>query len=328
MTGGQKAALGAAVLFVVAIGAGVVITLPTRPIPTVSVLGTVLRQDSDPRRQMPIENADITATVGMAIAQAKSDASGFFQLTLHPAEQLPLPITLTFRHPGYQPLEMTQPATQICVARMLPTATAKLVQASASAVLISNVRLRYSTKATTTVSVGSVAPTFEIVHHGSAPCNGHPPCSPDGKWKAEMGSTSLDAGQGNEFLDVRASCIAGPCPFTKIESDLTSNAGRNLKVVALDWSDTATFLVEAQVTHIVLSDLIRQSYPVIFGNGMNFTLPPAAEGPSIEADLGGSDIVFPLGPDIILSWAACTVKIDADRSKLYRCELKPGYRFQ
>ncbi len=329
MTGGQKAALTAATLVVLAIVAGVVITLPPRPTRTVSLVGAVLMQDRDPRRQMPIENVDITAAIGTATAEAKSDASGFFHLTLHPAEELDQTITLTFHDAGYQALEMTQPVTtQICVARMTPISTGTRVESSAPNVAIANVRLRYSTKATTVMSVGSDARTFEVTNTGGIPCNGHAPCSPDGKWKASAGSTTLDAGEGNEFRNVRASCIAGPCPFTKIQFDQPANGGRTLKVTALDWSDTATFLIEAEVTHVMPTDLVRQSYPVIFGNGMNFTLPAGAEGPSLEAELNRSDIVFPLGPDLWLSWATCTVKIDADRSKLYACELKPGYRFQ
>ena len=51
-------------------------------------------------------------------------------------------------------------------------------------------------------------------------------------------------------------------------------------------------------------------------------------GPSIEAELDGSYIVFPLGPALKLSWASCTEKQNPDASKLYSCELKPGYRFQ
>ncbi len=262
-------------------------------------------------------------------AEAKSDSSGFFRLTLRPTGELDQPITLVFRHSGYQPLEVTEPVTtQIYVARMTPISSAARVQTGAPNVVIGNVRLRYSTKATVTVSVGSDARTFEITNTGGIPCNGHFPCSPDGKWKAAVGSISLDAGEGNEYVNVRASCIAGPCPFTKIESDQTTERGRILKVTALDWSATATFLVEAEVTKVTPTDLIRQLHPVIFGNGMNFTLPASAEGPSVEAELNGSDIVFPLGPDVKLSWATCTVKVDADRSKLYRCELKPAYRFQ
>jgi hypothetical protein len=77
-----------------------------------------------------------------------------------------------------------------------------------------------------------------------------------------------------------------------------------------------------------MGDVIRQSYPAIFGSTMSFTLPAGAEGPSIEAELNGNDIVFPLGPDLILSWANCTLKVSPDQGQLYRCELKAGYRFR
>ena len=76
------------------------------------------------------------------------------------------------------------------------------------------------------------------------------------------------------------------------------------------------------------SDAIRQAYPAIYGRSMSFTLPATAEGPSIEADLGGGEIVFPLGPALQLSWAECSLQMAADQTKLYRCELKPGYQFQ
>jgi hypothetical protein len=101
-----------------------------------------------------------------------------------------------------------------------------------------------------------------------------------------------------------------------------------LKVTAEAWSDTATFLVEAEVTHTRVADMVRYSYPVIFGPGMNFILPAGAEGPSIEATLNGDNIVFPLGPALILSWATCTEEVSPEQTRIYRCELKPGYKFQ
>jgi hypothetical protein len=77
----------------------------------------------------------------------------------------------------------------------------------------------------------------------------------------------------------------------------------------------------------MLSDVIRQAYPSIFGRAMTFTLPAAGQGPAIEAEVNGVAIVFPLGPDLSLSWASCTLQISSNRAKLYSCELKPGYRF-
>jgi hypothetical protein len=331
MSGGQKAALFAATAILLGIVAGVVITVPSRPVQTVSLTGAVLARDSDPRKQMPIGGAEITATSGMAEGACKSDSTGFFRLTLHPGVTPGQLVTFKFRHTNYQPLDLTELAgDHIYLARMVPLATEAPVKTNAPEVAITDVRVRYSVKTVTTVNIGSVAKTFEVVNTNGVRCRAQPPCSPDGKWKAAIGSVSLDAEPGNEFRDVRVSCIAGPCPFTRIESDNANTPyhGRNLTVSARNWSATATFLVEAQVVRTTISDMIRQSYPVIFGQAMNFTLPATAEGPSIEASLNGTDIVFPLGPNLSLSWSTCTVKIDSDRSRLIRCELKPGYRFQ
>jgi hypothetical protein len=61
---------------------------------------------------------------------------------------------------------------------------------------------------------------------------------------------------------------------------------------------------------------------------MSFTLPPEAAGPSIEVELDGTDIVFPLGPNLYLSWATCSLAVTPDRTKSYHCERKPGYAFR
>jgi hypothetical protein len=89
-----------------------------------------------------------------------------------------------------------------------------------------------------------------------------------------------------------------------------------------------SFLLEAQVVHSMSGDMVRQSYPVKIGPGMDFTLPPIAQGLSIEAEISGVDVVYPLGPSLAVSWATCTVSVDSDRAKRYHCDLKAGYRFQ
>ena len=137
----------------------------------------------------------------------------------------------------------------------------------------------------------------------------------------------MDAGGSNEFRNARASCIAGPCPFTKIDFAGLAHPGRTISVSALTWSDTATFLVEAEVVRPMVGDVVRNLYPVIFGNALNFTLPPTAEGVSLQVEVNGQSIVFPLGPALILSWADCSTRENSDRTRVYRCELKPGYRW-
>jgi hypothetical protein len=77
-----------------------------------------------------------------------------------------------------------------------------------------------------------------------------------------------------------------------------------------------------------VSQMEHWSYPVIFGEGLSFTLPSTAESVSIEADLDGQSIIFPMGPSLFLSWAACDADINVDRGRVYRCTAKSGYRFQ
>lgn len=101
-----------------------------------------------------------------------------------------------------------------------------------------------------------------------------------------------------------------------------------MDVTARNWSDTVTFLLQAEVVHPMVSDMIRKSYPVIFGQALDFSLPATAEGPCVEAEVNGENIVFPLGPDLLLSWAHCNAGVNKDQTKIYRCQLKPGYRFR
>ena len=295
----------------------------------ITIRGAVLSADDDPQKQLPIADVQITGTDGSALSTGKSDSSGFFTLTLRRGLRRRHPLTLQFRHPDYKPLDLNEfVSDKIYIARMVPLHRAAHVSAGHPDIGISNVRVRYSVKATTEADVGSAVKTFEVVNTGNVLCKGNHPCSPDGKWKATLATASLDAGEGNQFRNARVSCIAGPCPFSKVEFEDLSRGGRRVNVSVRDWSDTTTFLMEAEVVHPMVSDLVRESYPVIFGRALNFSLPPLAEGPSIEAEVNGESIVFPLGPDLFLSWADCHVRVDSDQAKAYRCELKPGYRFQ
>jgi hypothetical protein len=293
-----------------------------------SLAGAVLIANVDARKQLPLPDVDITANGGTMTAHAKSDSSGFFRLSWRPGVWGGEQLTLRFRHPGYQPLEITQSLRdQLFIARMTLSVSVNDATSNGPEILVSHIRVRYAVKSTSTITIGSTAKTFEVVNTGNVPCDGRSPCSPDGKWKAAIGSTSLDAGEGQEFQNARVSCIAGPCPFTRIESDRFSRGGRIISVSVRNWSDTTSFLEEAEVVRTMLSDVIRRAYPSIFGRTMTFTLPPAGQGPAIEAEVNGLAIVFPLGPDLNLSWASCTLQVSSHSAKLYSCQLKPGYRF-
>ena len=288
--------------------------------------GAVIKQDYDTRKQSPIANVDISSP--LAVRDAKSDFSGAFSLVLRPGVKLGQSIQLIFRHPDFQPLNLTENLTdQLYVIRMLPLHGEVEAALSEAEVKINNIVVRYSTETMRTDNIGSAVKTFQVINSGNVPCNNQPPCSPDKRWKATAASASLDAGQGNVFRDARVTCIAGPCPFTRIDTDGFSRGGRIIRVVVRDWSDTTTFLLQAEVFRSELDNITRRTYPVIFGRSMNFTLPSTAEGPSIEADLNGTRIVFPLGPNPVLSWANCQVRTEKNQAKDYRCELKPGYEF-
>ncbi|HEX4167547.1 MAG TPA: carboxypeptidase regulatory-like domain-containing protein [Bryobacteraceae bacterium] len=325
-------AVGIAVLIAAAIAGWLL--FKTHPVvlaqPTL-LTGVTLIEDKDPKNQLPVADADVSATRGTEIVRTKSDSTGLWRLTLPPetnnSQRPPSPIRLSFKHSGYQPVDIAvYGSDKIFIARLTPIAQLVNAASRQSDVLIANVKVRYSEKASYTSDTGSIVNQLEVPNQGGYPCNGHTPCSPDGKWKASERSFTIDA-QGNELRRTRLSCIAGPCPFSKITSQELVDQGRTLKITILNWSDTVTYLLEAEVARTVLSDMIRQSYPALFGDSMTFTLPKTAEGPSIEAELGRQDIVFPLGPDLIVSWANCTEKPGQNDSKLFRCDLKPGYRF-
>lgn len=294
--------------------------------------GAVVKQDTDPRKQSPITDVDVNVRVGdgaSVAASARSDFSGYFRLSLPRSIRRGRAITLEFRHADYVPLDMKEiVGNQLYIAHLQPLQHLIELPPEQAIIKISNVFVRYTTETTTSVNVGTGVRTFEVVNKSNVPCNRRPPCSPDGRWKAATASVSLDAGPGNVYQDARLLCIAGPCPFTKIESDEFSAGGPVISASVLGWSDTTTFLLQAEVFREEIGDTVRESYPVIFGDSLNFTLPASAEGPSFEAEINGTNTVFPLGPTPILSWADCNVRVGKDQSKFYRCELKPGYQFR
>ena len=327
MTRTHKIEMWIALLVAVVIAVSAVALVRWQKQKTILLRGAVLVQDSDPRKQQPIAGVVVSAG-NLAMSDVTSDSSGFFALKLRKPIRRGNPIALTFRHVQYRPLEMKEfVGDKLYIAHLVPVSV-KSAPDNQPRVKVTNVRVRYTVKTMTELNVGGAVKTFEIENKGNVPCKGQRLCSPDSRWKAAVGSTTLDAGVGNQFRNARASCIAGPCPFTRIESDYASQGGQLITVSARDWSDTATFLLEAEVFRPMVSQMEHWSYPVIFGEGLSFTLPSAAESVSIEADLDGQTIIFPLGPSLFLSWANCDASVNVDRGRVYRCTPKPGYRFQ
>lgn len=300
-----------------------------------TIQGAVIRSDSDTRKQLPIADAIVTASDGVNSASTESDAAGYFKLRIPGVVWPGRIVNLTFRHDGYEPLNedlragLRTARKELTITAMKPTAQQAGAASDGPQSVVSNIRIRYTVNSQAEQNIGSAVRTFQVVNLGNVPCNRQAPCSPDGTWKASRDSLALDAGNGNEFRNVRASCIAGPCPFTRIDSSGYADGGRNITVSALDWSNTATFLVEAEVFRTAFSSNVRESYPVIFGRALNFTVPLTQEGVSIEAEIDGTPMVFPLGPELYLSWANCSSRSSNKEQKptVYLCELKPDYRF-
>jgi hypothetical protein len=294
--------------------------------------GAVIKQDDDPLKQSPIMDVDISEADGLATSGTKSNFVGYFTIPLLRGVGRNESVTLRFLHPDYVPLDLTELVTdKLTIVHLVPIhkdKVVKTVQPDRPAIAVTNVRIRYSTESVTQDNIGTGVKTFQIQNVGNMPCQNTAPCSPDGKWKAATTSESLDAGEGSVFRNARVSCIAGPCPFTRIDYDSFSQGGRNIKVTVRNWSDTTTFLFQAEVFRPQISDLVQMTYPIILGTSLNFTLPPTAEGPSVEAELNGENIIFPLGPIPILSWADCNVSVARNQAKFYRCELNSGYSFR
>jgi hypothetical protein len=299
----------------------------------VTLVGNVLKQDSDPAQQTPLADVLVSASASSGTQSVRSGPTGLFSVTLNPGPEKGESVILTFKQAAYKPLRIvaTRPGDQLYIARMEPLqpeaqAALKSATTPAKAVELNNIRVRYTVKEQSTVNVGSLAKLFTVHNLGNVPCRGRPPCSPDGRWAASRTDLPLDAEDGNEFRNVRVLCVAGPCAFTQVLLPNTATPKRTFTVSVLNWSDTAVFLVEAEVIRTMVTDAVQYVYPFIVGSTMNFALPSGSEGPSIEADLDGQYVVFPLGPLLNLAWASCTVEVSQQGNKNFRCQLKPGYR--
>jgi hypothetical protein len=324
----QTIGWGLALLIVLGAAGGIWWYLRWRTHRVIVLQGSIMVRDTDVRKQRPIAGVQVTAIDKQQMQTVKSDSSGLFLIPLHEGTKRGEPIKLEFRHPDYFLLDLPEfVGDKLYVVQMAPRTTSTVTD-NHPPVSVSNVTVRYSVKTTTDVNIGSAVKTFQVENKGNVPCRNQHPCSPDGKWKATLDSASLDAGPGNEFRDARVSCIAGPCPFTKIESERSSKGGQLITVTARNWSDTTTFLLEAEVLHPMPTELAHEFYPVIFGRELSFTLPAAVEGVTMEADVDSQRVFFPLGPSLVLSWANCTSSENADRTRVLRCELKPGFQFK
>src|SRR5580700_8114916 len=115
--------------------------------PPIVLKGTVLRQDADPNKQLPIGDVEITASNGVGIGNFKSDSSGFFRITLPKQLRRRQPVLLEFRHKDYEPLTLHDfVGDKLYIARMVPVPQQTSAEPHRPEATISNARVRYSVK--------------------------------------------------------------------------------------------------------------------------------------------------------------------------------------
>ena len=301
-----------------------------RRVQPITITGAVIVDASDPIEESPIGGAMVWMEQrDLTVAPAISAFSGYFNLQLPRSVVKGQLVTLQVQHSQYMPKKVQVPAgDQLYIIRLSRIQTPPPPPLGRPPIELSHLVVRYMVQARTDTNIGSGAKVFEVSNTGNVPCERPFPCSPDRRWKAAIGSVSLDAGPDNEFRNARLSCIAGPCPFTHLDSDQFSRGGRFISAMVRNWSDTATFVLEAEVVRPEVSAISQRAYPTILENRLNFSVPAAAKGVSIGAEIRGEEITFPIGPTAILSWATCEVRSETNQTKLFRCELKPGYQFK
>ena len=151
-------------------------------------------------------------------ATTRSEASGYFKLVLQKRVLSGTPVTVSFRHPSYEPLDLNvqtgrlEIQNALYVAAMIPIPPKTVAKPSRPEAVVTNIRVRYTLNSRTETNVGSAVKTFQVVNTGNVPCNHQAPCSPDGKWKATSASESLDAGADNTFSNVQGLLHCGAVP--------------------------------------------------------------------------------------------------------------------
>ena len=185
----------------------------------VTIEGAVVREDEDPSRELPIADAEVTASDNVTSVITRSDASGHFKLRFKEGISLGRALDLRFRHPDYHPLDLklevglNSTKRQLYIAAMKQIAPPITNDSNRPLSVVSNIRIRYTINAQTEENIGSAVRTLQVKNTPNVPCGRLPPCSPDGKWKASTGSVSLDAGSGNEFPQCQSVVYRGAMPI-------------------------------------------------------------------------------------------------------------------
>src|SRR5579864_7199670 len=140
----------------------------------VTLAGAVTTKSSDPRKQLPIAGVQVSAADGRLAVQSTSDASGLFKLRMRRLLLLGRRgITIRFRHPDYEPLNLYVPISgSITVAEMVPIARPPITDDNQPKQIVAHPVVRYSVKRAAEENVGSAVRSFEVVTPGTCPAMG------------------------------------------------------------------------------------------------------------------------------------------------------------
>src|SRR5581483_535225 len=109
----------AAIAAIVAIVLGIVIRHRKAQEEVKILMGCILRDDPDPRKQVPIAGVEIQSD--LATAPARSESSGLFRLALQPGVEAGEIVSMRLRHPDYQPASLDENASVgLYILRMKP----------------------------------------------------------------------------------------------------------------------------------------------------------------------------------------------------------------
>ena len=226
-----------------------------------SLEGAVIHSAKDTHKQEPVADATITVSHGLVSTTTRSDASGYFRITfpqvIWPGEILSITIT----HPNYHPLSFEwhivfrSSLRRLMISELKPMATPPAPVSGKPPTVISDIRIRYTVAAPSEINIGSAVRTFQVVNQGNVPCNHQGPCSPNGAWKAATTPSPWMPAWATNIAMFAPRASPGPCPFTRIR---TRAQGRTIVATAEDWSDTATFLLEAEVFHTSIDSSVRE----------------------------------------------------------------------
>src|SRR5215469_14856993 len=152
MSSGKIRVLSAVSILVIL---GVILAVLLHRRPPVILKGAVLKQDSDPNKQLPIADVEVTATNQVGTGMGKTDATGFFQISLPKGLRRKQQFILQFRHAGYQPLDLNDYVSdKLYVARMVAIPPAPKPDTHHPLITISNTRVRYTVASTAEADIG------------------------------------------------------------------------------------------------------------------------------------------------------------------------------